>query len=94
MLQVVELSSVSGDCRGELGIDSVTSGSDDSTNDPISVRDKRDKSVSRRYTGGRSTHIKLIPTDPLCDRIVDVVANTPVPTIRLTIRKVADINPS
>lgn len=40
------------------------------------------------------TYIKLIPTDPLCAKIVDVVANTPVPTIRLTIKKVTLVRPS
>lgn len=38
--------------------------------------------------------MRLIPTEPLCDRMVEVVAKTPVPTIRLTIKNVALISPS
>jgi len=42
----------------------------------------------------RATHSKLIPTDPDWDKIVDVVANTPVPTILFTIKNTALTRPN
>ena len=90
-LQVVELATVAWHGCGKLGIHGKAGASNNGANDPVSGGRRGSACWHARL--GLHTHSRLMPTEPLCERSVDVVANTPVPTIRLTIKKAAEMTP-